>query len=254
RAFHVTGVQTCALPICRQQLLHLADPGQRRRGGARLQRALGRRHHRDAAAAHRMGGEVRQLRRQVRRALDGELRGERPLRIILTAAVPAYSVRSSHGPPFVFETAAPCERSTWASANIGGMRSRTSSTAIVGIISDTHGLLRPEAAAALRGSAPTVHAADTGGPAVLDGLDAIAPGTATRGPLHHGANDLPDTAMLEMGGRWLYVIHDVNALDLDPRAAGIDVVIAGHSHKPGVHEKDGVLYVNPGSAGPRRFT
>src|SRR5690606_4441586 len=203
---------TRRVPRRRQQLLHLADPGQRRRGGARLQRALGRRHHRAAAAAHRMGGEVRQLRRQVRRALDGELRGERPLRIILTAAVPAYSVRSSHGPPFVFETAAPCERSTWASANIGGMRSRTSSTTIVGIISDTHGLLRPEAAAALRGSAAIVHAGDIGDPAVLDGLEAIAPVTAIRGNVDKWANDLPDTAMLEIGGRWLYVIHDVNAL------------------------------------------
>jgi len=134
------------------------------------------------------------------------------------------------------------------------MRSRTSSTTIVGIISDTHGLLRPEAAAALRGSAAIVHAGDIGDPAVLDGLEAIAPVTAIRGNIDKWANDLPDTAMLEIGGRWLYVIHDVNALDLDPRAAGIDVVIAGHSHKPGVHEKDGVLYVNPGSAGPRRFT
>jgi len=127
-------------------------------------------------------------------------------------------------------------------------------TTRVGIISDTHGLLRPEAAAALRGSAAIVHAGDIGDPEVLRGLEAIAPVTAVRGNVDKWARDLPDTAMLEVDGRWLYVLHDVNALDLDPRAAGIDVVIAGHSHKPGVREKDGVLYVNPGSAGPRRFT
>ncbi|HEX6994730.1 MAG TPA: metallophosphoesterase family protein [Gammaproteobacteria bacterium] len=126
-------------------------------------------------------------------------------------------------------------------------------TTIVGVISDTHGLLRPEAAAALEGCDAIVHAGDIGDPAVLHALDAIAPVTAVRGNVDKWATDLPDTAMLEIEGRWLYVIHDVNALDLDPRAAGIDVVIAGHSHKPGVRERDGVLYLNPGSAGPRRF-
>lgn len=133
------------------------------------------------------------------------------------------------------------------------MRSRTSSTTIVGIISDTHGLLRPEAAAALRGSAAIVHAGDIGDPAVLDGLEAIAPVTAIRGNVDKWADTLPDTAVVEIEGRLLYVIHDVNELDLDPHAAGFDAVISGHSHMPGVRQKDGVLYLNPGSAGPRRF-
>lgn len=127
-------------------------------------------------------------------------------------------------------------------------------TKIVGIISDTHGLLRPEAKAALEGCDAIVHAGDIGKPDVLGALEAIAPVTAIRGNVDKWADTLPDAAAVEIEGRWLYVIHDVNTLDLDPRAAGLDVVISGHSHKPGVHERDGVLYLNPGSAGPRRFT
>ena len=127
-------------------------------------------------------------------------------------------------------------------------------TTIVGVISDTHGLLRPEAKAALAGCDAIVHAGDVGKPDVLRELEAIAPLTAIRGNVDKWADTLPDSAVLEIEGRYLYVIHDVNTLDLDPRAAGFDAVISGHSHKPGAHERDGVLYLNPGSAGPRRFT
>jgi len=124
---------------------------------------------------------------------------------------------------------------------------------IVGVISDTHGLLRPEAAAALAGCDAIVHAGDIGKPEVLRGLEALAPLTAIRGNVDKWADTLPDTAVLEIEGRLLYVIHDVNALDLDPAAAGFDAVISGHSHQPVVRQRDGVLYLNPGSAGPRRF-
>lgn len=124
---------------------------------------------------------------------------------------------------------------------------------IVGVISDTHGLLRPEAAAALAGCDAIVHAGDIGKPEVLRGLEALAPLTAVRGNVDKWADTLPDTAVLEIEGRLLYVIHDVNALDLDPAAAGFDAVISGHSHQPVVRQRDGVLYLNPGSAGPRRF-
>lgn len=126
-------------------------------------------------------------------------------------------------------------------------------TCIVGVISDTHGLLRPEAEAALAGCDAIVHAGDIGKPEVLRALEAIAPLTAIRGNIDKWADTLPDTAVVEIEGRLLYVIHDVNALDLDPRAAGFDAVISGHSHNPGLRRKDGVLYLNPGSAGPRRF-
>lgn len=127
-------------------------------------------------------------------------------------------------------------------------------TRTVGIISDTHGLLRPEAKAALAGCDAIVHAGDIGKPDVLRDLESIAPVTAIRGNVDKWAVALPDTAVLEIEGRYLYVIHDVKALDLDPCAAGFDAVISGHSHKPGIHEREGVLYLNPGSAGPRRFT
>jgi predicted phosphodiesterase len=108
----------------------------------------------------------------------------------------------------------------------------------VGLISDTHGLLRPEAAAFLTDSDHIVHAGDVGDPAILDALSAIAPVTALRGTID---------------GVTIYVLHDVAALDLKPDAHGIRVVVSGHSHKPSVTERHGVLYVNPGSAGPRRF-
>lgn len=125
---------------------------------------------------------------------------------------------------------------------------------VIGVISDTHGLLRPEAKAVLEGCDAIVHAGDIGGADVLEELRAIAPLTAIRGNVDGWAKSLPDAEVLELEGRHMYVVHDLKELDLDPRAAGFDVVISGHSHKPDIHERDGVLYLNPGSAGPRRFT
>ena len=126
----------------------------------------------------------------------------------------------------------------------------------VGLIADTHGLLRPEATAFLAGSDHIVHAGDVGNPSILDALAAIAPVTAIRGNVdtEAWAARLRETALIRFGGIAVYVLHDLKALDIDPRAAGIRVVISGHSHKPLVVERDGVLYVNPGSAGPRRFS
>ena len=125
----------------------------------------------------------------------------------------------------------------------------------VGLISDTHGLLRPEALAALRGVDAIIHAGDIGAPDVVDRLATIAPVTAVRGNNDRGvwAEKFAATEILEIGGVLVYVLHDVKELDLDPRAAGMAAVIAGHSHQPRVEERDRVLYVNPGSAGPRRF-
>ena len=125
----------------------------------------------------------------------------------------------------------------------------------VGVISDTHGLVRPEALAALRGSELIVHAGDIGGPEVLDALRALAPVVAVRGNNDRGpwAQKIAETEVVDAGGLLLYVIHDVHQIDLDPEAAGFAAVIAGHSHKPRCEEKEGVLWFNPGSAGPRRF-
>jgi uncharacterized protein len=125
----------------------------------------------------------------------------------------------------------------------------------IGVISDTHGLLRPEALRALAGADLIVHAGDIGGPEVLEALRTLAPLVAVRGNNDRGpwASALPETEVVEAGGRSLYVLHDVKELDLDPRAAGFDAVIAGHSHQPRIDRRDGVLYLNPGSAGPRRF-
>jgi putative phosphoesterase len=125
----------------------------------------------------------------------------------------------------------------------------------VGLISDTHGLLRPEATAFLAGSDHIVHAGDVGDPSILDTLAAIAPVTAIRGNVDTDAwaDVLRETELIRFGEIAVYVVHDVKALDVDLRAAGIRVVVSGHSHKPLVAERDGVLYVNPGSAGPRRF-
>lgn len=127
--------------------------------------------------------------------------------------------------------------------------------AIVGLISDTHGLLRPEAVRALAGSDLIIHAGDVGGPEILDALRAVAPVVAVRGNVDTGAwaAALPATAVAEVGGTLIYVLHDVNELDLDPAAAGFGVVVSGHSHKPARGERGGVLFVNPGSAGRRRF-
>lgn len=126
----------------------------------------------------------------------------------------------------------------------------------IGLISDTHGLLRPEAEAALQGCAQIIHAGDIGKPQVLDGLRAIAPLEAIRGNIDTAdwAQVLPERLDLRIEGLTLHVLHDLKQLDIDPLAAGVDVVIAGHSHKPKVERRDGVLYVNPGSAGPRRFS
>jgi putative phosphoesterase len=125
----------------------------------------------------------------------------------------------------------------------------------IGLISDTHGLLRKEAVEALRGSELIIHAGDVGTPEILEELKKIAPVVAVRGNVdtEPWAQALPETAVAEAGAVMIYVLHDVKALDLNPAAAGFHIVVSGHSHKPGKSERDGVLYVNPGSAGPRRF-
>ena len=125
----------------------------------------------------------------------------------------------------------------------------------VGVISDTHGLLRPEAVAALRGVSRVVHAGDIGSAAVLDALAAVAPVTAVRGNNDRGAwaSRIPEAEVLDLDGVKLYVLHDVNDLAIDPGVAGFAAVISGHSHRPRQEDANGVLYFNPGSAGPRRF-
>ena len=128
---------------------------------------------------------------------------------------------------------------------------------IVGLISDTHGLLRPEALDVLRGSDFIVHAGDIGNPGIVTELAHLAPVVAVRGNVDKGAwaQSIPEADVLEVSGAgFLYVLHNIDDLDLDPAAAGFHAVVYGHSHKPGVRGKDGVLYVNPGSAGPRRFS
>lgn len=126
----------------------------------------------------------------------------------------------------------------------------------IGVLSDTHGLLRLEVASALRGVDHILHAGDVGDPAILDSLRTLAPLTAIRGNVdEHGAcAHLPATEAVELGGRSLYMLHDAQALDLDPAAAGFAAVISGHSHRPRIAWHNGVLYFNPGSAGPRRFS
>ena len=126
---------------------------------------------------------------------------------------------------------------------------------LVGVISDTHGLLRPEAIAALRGSEHIIHAGDIGAPEIIPALEEIAPVSAIRGNVDREpwAKKFPETDVVELAGVHIYVIHDLKALDLNPRAAGFTTVISGHSHQPRQEIKDGVLYFNPGSAGPRRF-
>ncbi|HEV3207724.1 MAG TPA: metallophosphoesterase family protein [Terriglobales bacterium] len=125
----------------------------------------------------------------------------------------------------------------------------------IGVISDTHGLLRPEALAALRGSAFIIHAGDIGAPEILDKLAEIAPVTAVRGNVDRSswARKIPTTNVLEVGGTSIYVLHSLQDLDLKPEAAGFAAVISGHSHVPKQEMRNGVLYFNPGSAGPRRF-
>jgi len=126
----------------------------------------------------------------------------------------------------------------------------------VGVISDTHGLVRPQALAALAGVDAIVHAGDVGGPDVLEELRRIAPVTAVRGNNDRApwADALPETAVLDVGTARLYVLHDRRELAIDPVAEGVRAVISGHSHRPRIETRDGVLFVNPGSAGPRRFS
>ena len=126
---------------------------------------------------------------------------------------------------------------------------------MIGVISDTHGLLRPEALDALRGASHILHAGDVGDITILDHLRAIAPVTAIRGNIDTSGPtaQLPATEALELDGHLIYMLHAIADLDLKPEAAGISVVIYGHSHKPSTNIHKGVLYLNPGSAGPRRF-
>ncbi|HEX3437847.1 MAG TPA: metallophosphoesterase family protein [Pseudacidobacterium sp.] len=126
----------------------------------------------------------------------------------------------------------------------------------IGVISDTHGLLRPEAVTALRDVEHILHAGDVGNAVVLEQLAQIAPVTAIRGNVDRNGPcaRLPATELVELAGSSIYMLHDVQGLDLDPKAAGIHIVVSGHSHKPLIEWKKEVLYFNPGSAGPRRFS
>jgi putative phosphoesterase len=132
---------------------------------------------------------------------------------------------------------------------------RTAAAIRVGVISDTHGLLRPEALAFLRGSDRILHAGDIGSAQILAQLSAIAPVTAVRGNNDEGAwaQEIPETQRITIGGAAIYLIHDLARLDVDPVASGIRVVVSGHSHRPRAERRGEVLYLNPGSAGPRRF-
>ena len=127
---------------------------------------------------------------------------------------------------------------------------------LIGIISDTHGLVRPQALEALKDVDMILHAGDIGSQDVLDTLNDIAPVVAVRGNNDKAdwARSLPDCEVVEVGGVSIYMLHDVKAIDISPSGAGFQVVVSGHSHRPAVAEQRGVLYVNPGSAGPRRFT
>lgn len=130
------------------------------------------------------------------------------------------------------------------------------SQTIIGVISDTHGLLRPEAVAALHASDLIIHAGDVGDPQILERLRAIAPTYVVRGNVDTSpwAEALPETEVVEVGGLQIYVLHNLNDLDLEPGAAGFAAVISGHTHRPLADVRNEVLYLNPGSAGPRRFT
>lgn len=125
----------------------------------------------------------------------------------------------------------------------------------IGVISDTHGLVRPEAFAALEGVERILHAGDVGGPEILEVLSRIAPVTAVRGNVDRGrwGAGLPKAEVVEIAGVSIYILHDLAQLDLKPEASGFRIVVYGHSHRPKMEEKNGVLYFNPGSAGPRRF-
>ena len=127
---------------------------------------------------------------------------------------------------------------------------------LIGVISDTHGLLRPEAVTALRGVEHILHAGDVGDVAILDALREIAPVTAIRGnvDVSGACAELPATDLVELGDRLFYLVHSVRDLDINPAAAGVAMVVSGHSHKASVQVRGGVIYFNPGSAGPRRFS
>jgi putative phosphoesterase len=125
----------------------------------------------------------------------------------------------------------------------------------VALLSDTHGLMRPEARAFAVGCDYIIHAGDIGSAQILDELAAMAPLIAVRGnnDRQAWAAHLPDTEMIRVGGAFVYVIHDISQLDIEPHSAGVQVIVSGHSHKPLIEKRDGILYVNPGSCGPRRF-
>lgn len=126
---------------------------------------------------------------------------------------------------------------------------------LIGVISDTHGLLRPEAGVALAECEHILHAGDVGDAGILERLSEIAPVTAIRGNVDVSGEcaALPETEMVELGGVFFYIVHSLGWLDLNPAAAGVGVVVSGHSHKPSIEQRNGVMYLNPGSAGPRRF-
>jgi uncharacterized protein len=128
-------------------------------------------------------------------------------------------------------------------------------TLVAGLIADTHGLLRPEVARALAGVEVILHAGDVGHPDVLPALEQIAPVWVVRGNIDRGpwAERLPQTQVVELGGKLIYMVHDLLFLDLNPRLAGFAAVVSGHTHRPLLETREGVLYINPGSAGPRRF-
>lgn len=127
---------------------------------------------------------------------------------------------------------------------------------IIGIISDTHGLLRPEAVEGLAGSDMIIHAGDIGNPEILQTLGEIAPVTPVRGNMDFGAwaDEISDTKVVEIGNLMMYVLHDLEYLDPDPISALFDIIVSGHTHRPAVQQKNGVWYVNPGSAGPVDLT
>lgn len=126
---------------------------------------------------------------------------------------------------------------------------------LIGVLSDTHGLLRPEVLPALAGVEHILHAGDVGDPAILERLREVAPVTAIRGnvDVSGACSLLPETEAVELGGCLVYMLHSLGDLDLNPKAAEMGVVVFGHSHQPSVEWREGVLYLNPGSAGPRRF-
>jgi putative phosphoesterase len=127
--------------------------------------------------------------------------------------------------------------------------------AIIGLISDTHGLMHPEALTALKGSDLIIHAGDVGKPEIIEQLLTLAPVVAVRGNVDKGAwaSQLPRTAVANAGSALIYVLHDIQQLDVDPAVAEFNIIVSGHSHKPSHTERAGVIYLNPGSAGPRRF-